>query len=51
MRLRVKRDAVDDLVFAIENNVIVFAPWLGVMAAAGFENEHQKNNRARFSAM
>jgi hypothetical protein len=44
-RLRVKHDAANDLAFVIENNVVVFAPWLRVMAAAGFENKiHEEYN-------
>jgi hypothetical protein len=30
------------------NNVVVFTIGLAIIAAVGFENEHQKNNRAVF---
>jgi hypothetical protein len=35
LALRVKHDATDDLAFAIENNVIVFAVRLATTAARG----------------
>jgi hypothetical protein len=41
----VKHDAADDLAIAIENNVMVFAPWLGVMAAAGLRMSIRKTKR------